>query len=544
MKTKTFILLSLLICNLLPAQNVKLDIKPHFLGVRADSLFVSMDISVEIEDMNPKNAVILTPILTGQDRKILLPAIQLNGKQKQKLYVRNQILRKKKNSKESNTAYLVTGIDDENSRTIAYQTSLPAEQWMNDAALYLRRTIVRPESEQTLKDTLILAPQYAVLPPNVTATDIPAQEISATTMSTNSMPSISPTPVNKKLKYKGSYISPASDDVDIRNQKELNFNLEEAKIMADINPQMLSLRELYTVALSYADNKTKFYQIINISVKLYPVHPVANLNAAAAAIEQGDTKSASKFLSMALHEGLAYKSCRGVYELMTGNTYEGIRILKAAKAEGSEEAAYNLNVFFENNKRPYPADTMRYFITLLILFSCLDGYSQKVAVRLNALPATDGAFGAGVSYGIGNKSTVELAGSLRPWKRSEMYVNRYWLIQPEYKYWTCQKFNGFFWGGYLNGAQFNVGGKKLPFGIFADLKKYRYEGWLIGGGISCGYHWMLNDHWNVETSLGVGYDFIRYKQYNCVRKCAGLRNKGQYHYIGPSKASVSLVYLF
>ena len=59
MKTKTFILLSLLICNLLPAQNVKLDIKPHFLGVRADSLFVSMDISVEIEDMNPKNAVIL-----------------------------------------------------------------------------------------------------------------------------------------------------------------------------------------------------------------------------------------------------------------------------------------------------------------------------------------------------------------------------------------------------------------------------------------------------------------------------------------------------
>lgn len=32
---------------------------------------------------------------------------------------------------------------------------------------------------------------------------------------------------------------------------------------------------------------------------------------------------------------------------------------------------------------------MRYFITLLILFGCLDGYSQKVAVRLNALPATE-----------------------------------------------------------------------------------------------------------------------------------------------------------
>lgn len=350
MKTKTFILLSLLICNLLPAQNVKLDIKPHFLGVRADSLFVSMDISVEIEDMNPKNAVILTPVLTCQDRRMLLPAIHLNGKQKQKLYLRNQILRKKRDGKEHSPAYLVAVIDDEHPRTIAYRTALPAENWMNDATVYLRRTIVRPEGEQTLKDTLIIAPQYAVLPPDVNVTSTTVQQ--APPPATASGNVTSPAPANRKLKYKGSYVSPASDDVDIRNQKELNFNLEEAKIMADINPQMLSLRELYTVALSYADNKAKFYQIINISVKLYPVHPAANLNAAAAAIEQGDTKSASKFLSMALHEGLAYKSCRGVYELMTGNTYEGIRILKAAKAEGSEEAAYNLNVFFENNKRP------------------------------------------------------------------------------------------------------------------------------------------------------------------------------------------------
>lgn len=62
---------------------------------------------------------------------------------------------------------------------------------------------------------------------------------------------------------------------------------------------------------------------------------------------------------------------------------------------------------------------MRYILLLFLLLGCLDGYAQKVAVRLNTLPAIDGAFGAGVSYAIGNKSTVELAGSLRPWKRSE-----------------------------------------------------------------------------------------------------------------------------
>lgn len=69
MKTKAFIFFSLLICNLLSAQNVKLDIVPHFFGVRADSLFLSMDISVHIKDMDSKSAFILTPVLTSQKKR-------------------------------------------------------------------------------------------------------------------------------------------------------------------------------------------------------------------------------------------------------------------------------------------------------------------------------------------------------------------------------------------------------------------------------------------------------------------------------------------
>lgn len=347
MKTNAFIFLSLLICNLLPAQNIKLDIKPHFMEVRADSLFLSMDMLVNVEDMGSKNAVMLTPVLTSQERRALLPPVQLNGKQKHKLYLRSQILRKKNGTNDSNKAYLVLGVEEGHSQNIAYRTSLPAESWMNEASLYLRRTVVKPDGEHSLKDTLIITQQQNSYTPFFD--EKPVQEKEPVYAG---LPSSSPMPGATKMKYKGAYVSPATDDIDTRNQKELNFNLEEAKIMADINPQMLSLRELYTVALSYAEDKAKFYQIINTSVKLYPVHPIANLNAAAAAIEQGDTKAVGKFLSMALHEGLAYKNCRGVYELMTGNTYEGIRMLKAAKAEGSEEASYNLNVFFENSKRP------------------------------------------------------------------------------------------------------------------------------------------------------------------------------------------------
>ena len=186
---------------------------------------------------------------------------------------------------------------------------------------------------------------------------------------------------------------------------------------------------------------------------------------------------------------------------------------------------------------------MKHVLFLILLCSCLAGHAQKVAISVNALPVIDGAMSGSLSYALGNKNTVELTGILRPWKRDEKYVNRYWLLQPEYKYWLCQKFNGSFLGAYLNGGQFNTGGKKLPFGLFQQLKENRYEGWLAGAGFSYGYHWMLNDHWNIETSIGIGYEFIRYKQYGCER-CAKLNNKGNYHYIGPSKAAVSLIYLF
>ena len=163
---------------------------------------------------------------------------------------------------------------------------------------------------------------------------------------------VSPAPSAPSAKpyFKGSYVSPESDATDERNQKELNFSLDEARVIAEINPQMLSLRELYTVAISYKNIPEQFYKIIDISVKIYPASPVANLNAAAAAIERGNTQAAGRYLQMASYETLAYKNCRGAYELLCNNTYEGIRLLKAAKAEGSEEATYNLKIFFESNQ--------------------------------------------------------------------------------------------------------------------------------------------------------------------------------------------------
>ena len=60
------------------------------------------------------------------------------------------------------------------------------------------------------------------------------------------------------------------------------------------------------------------------------------------------------------------------------------------------------------------------------------------------------------------------------------------------------------------GGEFNVSGVDFPFGLLSTQKNHRYEGWFIGGGVSGGYHRQLSRHWSLETSLGIGYDFINY----------------------------------
>lgn len=188
---------------------------------------------------------------------------------------------------------------------------------------------------------------------------------------------------------------------------------------------------------------------------------------------------------------------------------------------------------------------VRHIILLLLLFFTTSAVNaQKFAVKSNLLSAVNGSLNAGVEYAVGTKYTVELTGSVRPWDRKEKYVNRYWYAQPEFRYWTCQKFNGHFFGAYMNGGEFNVGGKKLIFGMFPSLNEHRYEGWLIGAGMTYGYHWMLDRHWNIETSVRVGYEYVNYDKYKCPRLCAKHLKADHTHYVGPTSAAISIVYLF
>lgn len=92
------------------------------------------------------------------------------------------------------------------------------------------------------------------------------------------------------------------------------------------------------------------------------------------------------------------------------------------------------------------------------------------------------------------------------------------------------------------GGEFNMGGVDLPLDLLPNLKSHRYEGWYAGGGISCGYQWPISRHLNLEASLGVGYDYIKYDEMKCGT-CGKKLKSSHKNYFGPTKAAISLIYV-
>jgi len=182
-------------------------------------------------------------------------------------------------------------------------------------------------------------------------------------------------------------------------------------------------------------------------------------------------------------------------------------------------------------------------LVLLLVAGSLSVRAQHIAINNNLLFDVAGALSAGVEIPIRKSNTLEVYGSIRPWKRGEDSVHKHWTVQAQYRFWPCQVMNGFFWGPYAHGGQFNFGNEELLFVFLKGLKPNRYEGWLLGGGIGVGYEYALAKHWNVGAEIGAGYTYIKYKKYAC-EKCGVQKADDAYNYVGISRLGLSIIYVF
>ena len=153
----------------------------------------------------------------------------------------------------------------------------------------------------------------------------------------------------------------------------------------------------------------------------------------------------------------------------------------------------------------------------------------------------------GLEVRIGPRSTFQTFYGIHPWKFSDTKKWRHWSLMPEYRYWLNKEkapfLLGWFTGVHALGGEFNVGGVTMPFGMMKWLKDNRYEGWYIGGGLTLGHAWRLNDRWRLEAAVGVGYIRFKYDRY-VNEVCGNFINSDTYDYIGPTKLALNIAYNF
>lgn len=162
----------------------------------------------------------------------------------------------------------------------------------------------------------------------------------------------------------------------------------------------------------------------------------------------------------------------------------------------------------------------------------LEIQAQDISLKTNTLYWLSTTPNIGMEIALSRKSTIDLTAAYNPWTFKDGDKLRFWLLQPEVRYWFCEKFEGHFAGVHLHGAQF-----------FGELGSKRYDGYLAGAGLTYGYQWILSPHWNLEAAVGIGYAHLWYKESERIPclKCYRQRHK---NYFGPTKAAVSLIYIF
>lgn len=191
-------------------------------------------------------------------------------------------------------------------------------------------------------------------------------------------------------------------------------------------------------------------------------------------------------------------------------------------------------------------------LTVLVLSaaSAFSAKAQNVAIKTNLLYDATATINAGVEVGLAPKWTLDLSGNLNAWNWNSGMRLKHYLIQPELRYWFCERFNGSFLGVHALGGQYNIG--KFPPSIMSlpiiknhpSLANSRYQGWYVGAGVAYGYSFILSKHWNLELELGAGYIYTRYDVFECKdcdKKVVSDRPK---HYVGPTKAAINLIYEF
>ena len=196
-------------------------------------------------------------------------------------------------------------------------------------------------------------------------------------------------------------------------------------------------------------------------------------------------------------------------------------------------------------------------VTALFSLSEKPAAAQVVGIKTNLLYDATATINAGIEVGIAPRWTIDLSGNFNYWTfGGDLNMKwKHWMLQPELRYWLCQRFGGHFFALHALAGQFNFGnisffGHAIPKSFkfletdYSLLSSNRYEGWAVGGGFGYGYAFPIGKHWNLELELGVGAIYSIADEYECdICNRPGRTNLRNLR-PAVTKAEIGIVYLF
>ncbi|MCD8307653.1 MAG: DUF3575 domain-containing protein [Clostridia bacterium] len=192
---------------------------------------------------------------------------------------------------------------------------------------------------------------------------------------------------------------------------------------------------------------------------------------------------------------------------------------------------------------------MKRSIILLVLLAAIGitAKGQDVALKTNLLSDAFTDINLGIEIGLAPKWTLNVGGEFNDWTFSHNRKWKHWGVEPEARYWFCDRFAGHFVALNAFTGQYNVGGVGKDFRFlgtdFGATINNRYQGWFVGIGIGYGYDFVLGKHWNLEPEICIGYAYLTYDKFACTG-CGKLLDSGNHNYWGITKAAINLVYVF
>lgn len=165
-----------------------------------------------------------------------------------------------------------------------------------------------------------------------------------------------------------------------------------------------------------------------------------------------------------------------------------------------------------------------------------------LTLKTNLLYDATATFNLGLEFRLNKKLSLDIPVNYNPFTFSNGMKWRHVMVQPELRLWLSETFRGHFFGVHGHYAFYNVA--NLPDGPFtAYMNSHRFQGWLVGAGLSYGYQWQLGKGWGMEATIGAGYAYRDYDKFHRLDTKTKI-GESKRHYIGIDKVGLSLTYTF